>query len=203
MQINWGKIRNVVVLDTESYIDTTTGQRRLLALAFQILDVQTRRSHSHSYNIVNPGVYHPDTRSTRVHGISPELVAAQGVNVTTVLSGLSDVLRRDDIDALAAHDTDADVSLLITEAVQAQNTSLVDSLIRVCHICTKVESTAICAIPFHGPCAPLQAAWKWPSLAESYKTLVGEDLVRGVHHDCQGDTNACSRVLLRLCEIHT
>lgn len=195
--VPWHSLEHVLVIDTESYVDTCTGSRRLLAFAFELLQTSRASSVRQDCYIVSPrGGYYPDARSTRVHGLKPEDVAALGRDVVEVFAVLIELLGK--VDAIAAHDINADVAVLVTEAVSESRADVVEALCSVRHICTKTESTAVCSIPL-----PNLTGWKWPSLTEAVTTLTGDTPCTRTHHDCAEDTRMCSRVLLRLFRIHT
>lgn len=60
--------------------------------------------------------------------------------------------------------------------------------------CTKLESTDVLKIPgYYGQ-------YKWPTLAEAYKYLVGKEFTDG--HDAGRDVQACKEVYLMLQEIN-
>ena len=200
MPVQWHELRTAVVIDTESYIDMLTGQRRLLAIAMTRLDVTTGNVSDGQFHVINPrGGYHPDARSWRVHGLSTESVAATGADIHDVLTCLYHVLH--DADALVAHDIAADIGVLVTECVMVEHRCLMQRVCTIQQICTKVESTAICGIPLLGP--TVCSGWKWPSLVEAAKTLLGEDMRRDGHHNCPDDMRMCAQVMLRLYHICT
>ena len=199
MGFTWGGLQTVLVIDTESYVDMQSGQRRLLALSFEIISVDNEEvQQSGSYIIAPRGGYHPDARSARVHGLTAKEVAGSGTDVELVLTKLATLMLS--VDALVAHDITADVAVLVTEAVMVSHHSALEALIRISHVCTKIESTSLCSIPLCNI-----SGWKWPSLVEAGKTLLGEDWRRDIatHHSCPEDVRMCSRVFLRICQIHT
>lgn len=200
MPVQWSTLRTVVVIDTESYVDMLTGQRRLLAIAMALLNITTGETSETRYCVVKPrGGYHPDARSCRVHGLTAERVVATGTDVHDVLTCLHDLTHG--ADALVAHDIAADLSVLVTESVIVGHKCLLQRVSAMPQVCTKIESTAICGIPLLGP--TVCSGWKWPSLVDVAKTLIGEDMRRDSHHSCPDDTRVCAQVMLRLYHIHT
>lgn len=195
MVVKWDSLQTVLVIDTESYIDMQSGQRRLLALAFELINCDSGEVAQCGYNIILPrDAYRPDARSGRVHGLTPVAVS-NGDDVVVVLDRLTHMMGN--ADALVAHDITADVGVLVTEAVAVSHHSALQSLTGIVHVCTKVESTAICSIAM-----PSIAAWKWPALRETVQMLLGEDMDRSTHHSCPDDVRMCARVFMRLYYIH-
>ena len=151
-----------------------------------------------------------DDRSVRIHGITPEHTWTQGTELPDVLLAFFRCIERHSPDALVGHDVVGDMSLLVSELLHA-GCSTVWLPSAVCRlVCTRILATPQCAIPlprhlrhlqrrlatYHPPRARL---FKWPSLQESYRLLVGDDDdTHHASHDARGDVERCRAIFLRL-----
>ena len=197
----WNGLKRVLVIDTESYVDTRSGHRRLLALAFEIIHTDSGHTSRQGYHIVSPSNgYHSDPRSQRIHGLTPDDISTHGEDVVGVLNLLVELV--DQVGVVAAHDISADIAVVVSEAVRVGHTNIMCSLYNARHICTKIESTSLCRIPLAHHIGP-QTCWKWPSLWEAVQVLLGDAPTERTHHSCPDDVRMCSRVILRLYNIHT
>ena len=197
----WKGLKQVLVIDTESYIDTRSGNRRLLALAYESIHTDSGDISRQGYHIVSPrDGYYSDTRSQRVHGLTRKDISTHGEDVVAVLDLLVRLV--DHVGVVAAHDIGADIAVIVSEAVRSGHTDTVCSLHNARHICTKIESTPLCRLPFASHIGP-PTCWKWPSLIEAVQVLLGDAPVERIRHSCPDDVRMCSRVFLRLYNIYT
>lgn len=144
--------------------------------------------------IVDPGIDIP-ARSTEVHGIDRELVAAVGIPERAAIGLFTRFAAV--ADCLVAHNTRFDEFVLRCAALRH-----VVPWRGMVTRCTMEAATPIVKIP---PTPAMVAAgrgpFKSPSLVEAYRRLVSETIDENSLHDAWGDVHACLRIHDALVEL--
>jgi hypothetical protein len=186
-------VSQYVVLDTESFLHSATKQRRLLALAFVVLQPHTGDT-THQQNTVLvqwPETLTIDAASFDVHAISVKQAADEGVPMAEVLQLLCTHLTTDCV--LVGHGVQQDCQLLLSEALLLNNHTLVQKLTNTPMVCTKLCMQYPCRLP-----GPIPSICKWPSLTEAYDFVSQFGYTADTEllpHDPYSDVQQCLSIL--------
>lgn len=130
--------------------------------------------------------------AAKVHGISPERAARDGVDAREALTRLGEMVGRADV--LVAHNLAFDALVLRTAWHRALHGDFREVVTGKRAFCTMRAMTPVCAIL--GPRARHKTDYKWPKLSECISFLFGETLEGA--HDALVDVQACARVYFEL-----
>lgn len=134
--------------------------------------------------IVRPDGFQIPSQATKIHGISQEQAEQEGLPVADVLKEFAELVEKTRF--LVAHNISYDENVLGAEFIRS---GLSHSFWHRESICTKMESTAFCALPG-------KYGHKWPTLAELYQKLFEEDFSGA--HTAMADTQATARSFFEL-----
>ncbi len=156
---------------------------RLVQLAWLLVDEEANEMISAEY-IVKPDGFSIPADAARIHGISTDVAARDGVDLKTILAEIVPDIRKAFV--LIAHNMPFDEKILGAEFLRCDQPNLVESKQRQC---TMQASTDYCRLP--GP-----YGFKWPKLEELYLKLFNETL-KGAHRALI-DVRACARCYFEL-----
>lgn len=142
--------------------------------------------------IVKPVQKAVEAGAAKVHGITAERAARDGVEAAEALGVLSRMVERADV--LVAHNLAFDALVLRTAWHRALHGDFRDTVAGKRAFCTMRAMTPVCAIL--GPRARHKTDYKWPKLSECISFLFGETLEGA--HDALVDVQACARVYFEL-----
>jgi len=184
---------NIMFLDTE-----TTGlpnwkepsdhpeQPFVVDLAYEIWSGDTL---AESFDrLVNIGTPIP-ADMTAIHGITDEMVQAEGVSIEDAVTSFMDATKR--VDLIAGHNVSFDIRMMRIMAAKAFGEKW-DNPHPV--FCTMRKSTNHCRLL--GPKARHPEDWKWPSLTEAVRHFFDED--HSTAHRARPDVEASRRIYFHL-----
>lgn len=122
----------------------------------------------------------------KAHGISEDMLKAEGVPLPTALMQLNALLLKST--RIVCHNTGYDMKVLEAAYIRAGLDISIFASKQV--YCTMLKATNICRIPG-------RYGYKWPSLDEAYRYFVDPKGFEGVH-DALADVRACRAVYNRL-----
>lgn len=213
-----------LVLDTESSLCHYRQHRVLVSVAYEVVQFCGNRMHVRfcRYEVVKQPPYAClDPISEQVHGLSMQDCQGKRAGaLRDVLGRLLDALDRHRPLAVVGHDIANDVVLIVTEALRCGiHPSRLRALQRL--LCTKLYATGPCGLPqsrcgdsrITEPCSLPSSVHeyhpvfqdanqdlgflKWPTLEESYRMLVPDNVQRRLRHpvhDARGDVERCRAV---------
>lgn len=121
-----------------------------------------------------------------VHGISREMIIADGVHVDEVRDTFLECVSK--ADRLVAHNLSFDMKMMSTFLFRLDAPyNFIDGKQL---ICTMNSTTNLCKLPGN-------YGYKWPKLIEAYKLLVNPKGFEGAH-DALVDVKACAEILYQL-----
>jgi DNA polymerase III subunit epsilon len=150
---------------------------RVVQLAFVLADSAGKELGAEEFLIKPEGFVIP-ADATRVHGITTERAAAEGVAVRKALEGFLGALAS--ARALVAHNMAFDEKILGAEFLRAQ---LGNPLPKAKRLCTMEAGTNYCALPG-------RYGFKWPTLGELHRKLFGKDVKEA--HAALADVRSCA-----------
>ena len=185
----------IVFIDTE-----TTGkldfkrsihepfQPRIVQLAAMMTDINGVEA-ARMNRLIVPDEWDIPAEASAVHGFTTKMCQEQGIPIVDALGELETMLSQSA--AAVAHNVQFDESMLSREYRLAK---FVDRPFAGKQVfCTMLESTNLCKIPGKW------GNYKWPSLAEAHKKLVGRDVVEA--HDAMGDVISCRNIFFAIPEL--
>lgn len=169
-------------------------QPRICQVAAALVDGETLRDlFNPVYSLVVPENWPPmDPAAQKAHGITLEECEAQGRPIKELLCLINDML--DEADLVVGANPAFDLKMLRGAFRRA---GMPDRYGEVKQYCVLRGATKICRIPATPKmrqCGIFR--YKTPSLAEAYKTILGEDLEGA--HDAMSDMRATLRLYLAL-----
>ncbi len=135
--------------------------------------------------IIKPDGWEIPEAAAKVHGISTERAAAEGVPAWRALWMFERLIRSAEI--VVAHNLDFDLLMINAEFARIGFGS---PMIGIDKFCTMKATTPICRIPGR------YRDFKWPKLEEAYRHLFGEDFDGA--HSAEADLEACARIYAEL-----
>jgi len=126
-------------------------------------------------------------KATEVHGVTDSMIEAASFDYKVLVPVFNQLLRK--ADRLVAHNMQFD--LLMGRAMYTRVAASHDTLLGIPKICTMLSAKPVLKLPGKF------GDYKWPSLKESYETLVDKDGFKGAH-DASVDVRACAAVLFAL-----
>lgn len=137
--------------------------------------------------LVNPG---PEVVISEevigVHGITREMVDKFGVTPIVAVGMFHNLAKR--ADRFVAHNIDFDLLIMEIMYHRVERIGHFSELKRVPRVCTMMSTMNVLKLPGRF------RDYKWPSLAEAYKTLVDPNGFEKAH-SAMADVQACRRVL--------
>lgn len=134
--------------------------------------------------IVDPaGAFAIPEAAARIHGITPERAAAEGVTWQSgeILSAIQRLIGAADL--LVAHNTEFDVGVVCSELVRCGRNDLADRFLALPKYCTMKNGTLPRA--------------RWPRLRDLYVRLFQRE-PEGRLHDAQTDVRVCAEIYFAL-----
>jgi DNA polymerase III subunit epsilon len=156
---------------------------RLVQLAWLLTDDDANTIASAEY-IIKPDGFTIPADASRIHGITTEMAARNGVELRSVLTALTPDLEK--ASTLIAHNMQFDEKILGAEFLRADYPNLVESKER---LCTMQGSTDYCRLP--GP-----YGYKWPTLQELCMKLFNEPFTDA--HHALVDVRVCAKCYVEL-----
>src|ERR1035437_2332617 len=156
---------------------------RLVQIAWLLVDVENNEIEC-AEHIVKPDGFTIPADAARVHGITTEMAAKEGVDLKLALAAVADSLSK--ASSLFAHNISFDEKILGAEFLRAGLANLVESKPRRC---TMQESTNYCRLPG-------RYGFKWPTLQELHLKLFNQP-IEGAHRALV-DVRACARCYFEL-----
>jgi len=118
-----------------------------------------------------------------IHGITQEIAAKQGVQLSFALRLLNSIVKNDT--TIVCHNVDFDIPVLMCELYRV---GLFDPFFDRNFICTQKQTAELLQIPYPAPGFEGQK-WKWPSLAELHRWCGFGEVKRA--HTAFADARAC------------
>jgi DNA polymerase III subunit epsilon len=135
---------------------------RMVQIAWLGYDLDGNQISENSY-IIKPEGYTIPKDMTKIHGISNEKAINEGIELNTVLSEFSEIIKKSKF--LVAHNMKFDEKIAGAEFLRKEMENIIQKKKR---ICTMEIATDYCKIS--GP-----YGYKWPKLSELHQKLFGED----------------------------
>lgn len=156
---------------------------RLVQLAWLLTDASGAEVSCGEF-IIKPDGFTIPVEAARIHGITTEIAAAQGVDLKTAVDAI--VAEIEKATVLIAHNVQFDEKILGAELLRLGYANHVEAKPRKC---TMQASTNYCKLP--GP-----YGYKWPKLQELHQKLFSESF-EGAHRALT-DVRACARCYFEL-----
>ena len=156
---------------------------RLVQLAWLLADEEANEVASAEY-IVKPDGFTIPKDAAKIHGITTEMAAQNGVEIKSILTAITPNIKKASM--LVAHNIQFDEKILGAELLRAGYPNLVESKQRKC---TMQGATNYCRLP--GP-----YGYKWPTLEELHMKLFNAPF-DGAHRALV-DVRACARCYFEL-----
>ena len=156
---------------------------RMVQLAWLLADEEANEIASAEY-LVRPDGFTIPKDAARIHGITTEMAAKNGIDLKSILSGVTPYIQKASV--LIAHNMQFDEKILGAELLRTGCPNLVETKQRQC---TMQGATNYCRLP--GP-----YGYKWPTLQELYWKLFNERF-EGAHRALT-DVRACARCYFEL-----
>lgn len=153
---------------------------------------------SHFYLIVRcPTVINPESKSTKVHGITEEIATAFGVKPITAISMFLALLRYADV--VVGHNIQYDIDVVVSAMLRIGMKESNSIFLGKEMICTADKSRDVIKMP---PTEAMLAynitEHKTPNLGEAYNHFTGEFIPNA--HNAMADVDAAALVLFKLFE---
>ncbi len=156
---------------------------RMVQVAWLLVDADNREIEFAEHIVKPDGFAIPDD-AARIHGITTDIAARDGVELGFVLDSMAAGMKR--ASTLFAHNMAFDEKILGAEFLRAGLANPVESMPRRC---TMQEATNYCRLPG-------RYGFKWPSLQELHLKLFNQPL-EGAHRALV-DVRACARCYAEL-----
>ena len=156
---------------------------RLVQIAWVLADDEANEIESVEY-LVRPNGFTIPKDATRIHGITTEMAAENGVDLEFILDAFTTDIKK--ASTHVAHNVQFDEKILGAEFLRAGLTNPFKSASRKC---TMQAATNYCRLP--GP-----YGYKWPSLQELHMKLFNEHFEG--EHRALADARACARCYFEL-----
>lgn len=157
---------------------------RIVQIAWAVADPNTGQFGPVTSHIIRPEGFAIPEAASRVHGITMERAAEEGVALDVALTDFLNVL--EGASGLVAHNVSFDLPVVGAEFVRHSGQ---DPLAHLRTICTKDMSTDYCRLPG-------RYGWKWPTLEELHGMLFN-DSFDGSHY-AGVDVIACAKCFIEL-----
>jgi DNA polymerase III subunit epsilon len=171
---------------------THPDQPHLLQLGIRLDNGEKELKAQINILVDNGDIIVPDA-AFNVHGISSEIAQSHGITLTAALRTFHSLIEKADV--IIAHNLAFDLKILRIGYARINQLNLfTEKVLTKASFCTMEAATNICKIPIsYGN----GSSYKWPTLDESYRTLVNEEGFIGAH-DAMVDVNACRDVFYAL-----
>ena len=156
---------------------------RLVQLAWLLADEEANEVATKEYIVQPDGFIIPED-AARIHGITTEFAAQNGVDLKSILTEVIPDIEK--ATALVAHNMQFDEKILGAEILRVGYPNLLESKER---ICTMQGATNYCRLPG-------KYGYKWPTLQELHMRLFNEPF-EGAHRALT-DVRACARCYFEL-----
>lgn len=140
--------------------------------------------------LINPGVSIPEDVSA-IHGITTEMVEAEGIDPATAFRFFDGLIRRADV--VVGHNVSFDLRMVRILGARVTGEKWESP---VADFCTMRRTTGICKIPKAN--ARFDTDWKWPTLSEATQFFFNEDHSNA--HRARPDCDAAARIFFHLKE---
>ena len=157
---------------------------RLVQLAWILLAEDGRELEAKAF-IVKPEGFSVPRDASRIHGITGERAAREGLALAFVLAEFAGAVSRSSV--LISHNMNFDENVLKAELIRAGVSDILSSMST---ICTKESATDYCKLPGR------YGKYKWPTLQELHRTLFGSEFEAG--HDAAIDVRICAKCFAEL-----
>jgi DNA polymerase III epsilon subunit-like protein len=135
-----------------------------------------------AYFLVKPVDFTIPKESTKVHGITQDMVEKEGESIDTILKRLEESCEK--CVAIVAHNIVFDVSVILSEAFRCGRENLVTMIQSKNHICTMQKGKEVMGV------------FKYPKLGELYKHLYKQDMKDA--HNALADTMHCFKCYVKM-----
>ena len=154
---------------------------RLVELGYIIYDDKGKEIKTVSH-IVSPNNFSID--NWKIHGITNEIAAEEGIDINTVFDEFSKDL--DNIDSIIGHNITFDMNVLLSEFYRHKKNELIDKFKNINVICTMKIGKVI------------MKQYKYPKLIELYSFLFNE--VCNQEHRALSDVIICAKCFFYITE---
>lgn len=156
---------------------------RLVQLAWVLTDRGGRELAS-AESIIRPDGFTIPSDAARIHGITTEMAAQNGVALESVLASIA--LDLEKASSVVAHNIEFDEKILGAEFLRCGRPNVLESKKG---ICTMQGATDFCRLPG-------RYGFKWPTLQELHTSLFNEPVLGA--HCALVDARACARCFFEL-----
>ena len=156
---------------------------RLVQIAWLQFDSEERKISERSF-IIKPEGFTIPHEAAKVHGISTERAADEGVELEMVLEELADMIKVSNL--IVAHNMNFDEKIIGAEFLRSE---IDNALFETKRLCTMKASTDYCGLQGN-------YGYKWPKLSELHIKLFGEDFEEA--HDAAVDIRTCAKCFWEL-----
>lgn len=184
-----GKIQKLNKFHKPSIFETDCWPR-IVELAW-VLYEDEGQVLSKEASLILPDNFVIPEESIKIHNISNALAKEEGLPLNTVLLSFLEAVKTADV--LVAHNIEFDMKVLCSELARQKRLDDIQILQHKRNFCTMLTGTSVCQIP-----SPY-GNYKWPSLAELYRKLLGTEM--GQAHRAMFDVEATASCFFKLLEM--
>jgi DNA polymerase III epsilon subunit-like protein len=162
----------------------------IVQIAWQQFTPSGKKIAEHNYLIQNTNGFEMDKGAQKVHGITAEMMAKDGVDINYVLNIFCDALEI--TTDVVAHNINFDKKVIKAEMHRAGKDKALSEFERMNKLCTMMGSTKYCGIKG-------ARGVKWPKLEELHQKLFNAPVENA--HDALGDVTATAKCYFKLKEL--
>lgn len=157
---------------------------RMIEIAYLLIDENTKIIHKEASFLINKSYNRPPITNHHIHGITDELVEAEGVNIKSVFEELYNDLIK--VHTIVAHNMDFDIKILLSEIYRnySENRHLLGQLYS-----KKWDCTIKLGLDY-------MKVTKFPKLLELYKHIFNEEWEQS--HRALDDARVCAKCYIEM-----
>lgn len=156
---------------------------RIVSISYLILDNNNNIVEKNTYYI-KPDNFEVSKKSQEIHGLTPEYLNDNGININELFLKLNELFKNYNIDEIISHNIDFDINILKSELFRYNKNKLLELIENIPTYCTMLEAQKKMNVS------------KWPKLSEAYKYFYNENIINA--HDAEYDTLHCYKVYIKL-----
>ena len=156
---------------------------RIVSISYLILDNNNNIVEKKTYYI-KPDNFEVSKKSQEIHGLTPEYLNDNGININELFLKLNELFKNYNIDEIISHNIDFDINILKSELFRYNKNKLLELIENIPTYCTMLEAQKKMNVS------------KWPKLSEAFKYFYNENIINA--HDAEYDTLHCYKVYIKL-----
>tara|TARA_Y100000389_G_scaffold9213_1_gene8586 strand:- start:622 stop:1215 length:594 start_codon:yes stop_codon:yes gene_type:complete len=156
---------------------------RIVSISYLILDDNNDIIEKNTYYI-KPDNFEVSKKSQEIHGLTPEYLNDNGININELFLKLNELFKNYNIDEIISHNINFDINILKSELFRYNENKFLELIENIPTYCTMLGAQKKMNVS------------KWPKLSEAYKYFYNENIINA--HDAEYDTLHCYKVYIKL-----